>query len=782
VDDPDAVVAALAANGTLPPMNNKHRFTEFMKETGTWSPRAREVAVARGAWHFEEETAWWLQHYAQAPRWLTDERIVSGRAMQGSRAEYQAVMKETGNFDEAARIQRQLGPDENISIHDLAHGNPEKSLEPSKTLLEERQYMIQRYGKLVSDDDITLTACPWLMTQDEIGTFMAKNSQDYVPGVLKSADDIAQIKQAIQKTASKYADVHIKALGATGEVTFDDATIQEIAYETVRELSSTTPWRKPLQGFKEGGVKGALRAALNAWEWVWVTSVVSNPMFTILNSTDIPIRATWFGLTDRMARAGIKVSAETKLRTPTIDSFGLGAVHAFDNGFPRRSPLQRVVKNRFGTRDTVAGIFDAVFQYVPRKVLGLVEDTSKHRLGQQMYEGMSKNKEVLEYFAKHNLSPDEADLFMKLEVKKNLEKMFPTLANVGDAERLLNKVFPFVSYYAKNQLIWVGEMLDHPWALNAIIKWNEQLYDHNMKEWDERFPESAGFMPEHLRSQISLGFDIGGSPVYLDVGVFVDATRGMAVLTNEKAHNTYGDLMKRVFRPLPSQVAFFNQAMWDAFRYGGRKKLVKVLDENGVWNGQDYDEITVPPGTPWGDDGFDYLADVVWPVDFLNAVTAGDLPFGERLRVISSMVTWGALASPSRYFMMNQHYFALLEADPDKARAWLKSEEGEALRKMWAENYKPLDAAINPFALSYGEGDPIPTREQLRTRWLKEQSPELRDKMFAVWDEMDLLHEQWDLWMDGFDSSFAKLDVSFLRSIVAPSASMCRRPDYQHAE
>jgi hypothetical protein len=742
MDDEDAVIAALNANGTAPPMNNKHSFTTHQQETGAWSPRALDVVHEKGTWSLEEETTWWMQNYGRAPRWLTDERLLDGTAMADSKT-YMAVMGETGNFDESARVARELGPSKEVEMSDLVHGNPEKGLSPPKTWAEERQYMIQRYGNIVNEsgDGVTLTNAPWLMTPDELGAYAAKHNLTEIPGVIKHVDDIKAIQEATKQVATRYADVHI-GLNAAEEVITDPDTIQLMAFEGVRNLAHTSPWRSAKQAIKDGGGKGAANKGLELWRKFWTYGIVSNPAFTALNATDIPLRGAWFGVTDQYARAGMRVSQKTLDAIPTTDAVGLGGATGFSHGYPKRG-LREIRRNSYGKKDSIGAGFERILTIVPDTVLTKVEHSTKLRLAQQMYEGMSNDVAMLAYKAEKNLSDEEFDLLLKIQIKKRINKWFPTMENAGAAEKLLNTVFPFVSYYAKNQLIWIGEILEHPWAWNTINKWNEQLIDHNVKEWKEQYGEDAQ-MPEHLRHQIRLPWaDDDGTPIFLDIGTFIDATRGMGILTQGAAPDL-GALMGRVFRPLPNQMASIQTLLYYGFGAYGRKMYQKVLDENGMWAGE-YEQVTLPPGAPWGGN-FDFFRDTIWAVDFVQKFFTEDRDFGSTMMTIADMATFGAISRPSRYFMANQQYFALLRTDEEAAREWLDTADGEWLKQKWDEsNMELTDVSLNEFALLYGpDGDQIPTEEQIRAVFLKNQPKEWKDPLFAAFEESKYLNQLWD--------------------------------------
>jgi hypothetical protein len=132
-------------------------------------------------------------------------------------------------------------------------------------------------------------------------------------------------------------------------------------------------------------------------------------------------------------------------------------------------------------------------------------------------------------------------------------------------------------------------------------------------------------------------------------------------------------------------------------------------------------------------------------VDFVQGMMQGDADFGNLALYTANAMTFGALARPSRYFWLNQQYFTLLAKDPDAAKEWLNSADGQRLATMWdQQNMKPTDVVINEFALEYGPDDKVPTAEQIRARWLQNQPKAAKDELFATFNEAAQLNLWWD--------------------------------------
>jgi hypothetical protein len=194
------------------------------------------------------------------------------------------------------------------------------------------------------------------------------------------------------------------------------------------------------------------------------------------------------------------------------------------------------------------------------------------------------------------------------------------------------------------------------------------------------------------------------------------------------------------------------QALFDNFlyhtplQYGARIKWMPVYDENGFWDGKTYEPIMVPPKTPWGAESFDIYTDLIWTADFAQKIIRAERPEDVAV-VIGDLFTFGAFATPSEYYMLNQKYFAMKKnLSDEEVREWLDgTEEGQKLQRLWDEHYQPAyEFTVDPFTL----GERLLEPEEIRKRWFQIQSPEAKSQFFDAWDQKDLIESEWDFMMD----------------------------------
>jgi hypothetical protein len=748
IKDDVAVTDALGANGTLPPMDDKALFRERMLEVGAWSPRATEAAVSKGAWSMDAEAKWWMDNFNQLPVWLSDPRLQPGGEAFKSLKEYHKVMVEVGQYNEAARIERMLSDDPDVPVKVLAHGREADEaagiheILPRKDWDAQRLYMAERYGDRVVQGGKFIEA-PWLMKPDELAAWMSKNPE-YIEDILGDAAAIPDIQRAIANVTKKHFDKYMAHFDGSRPIT--PGEIHEITFDIVRELSISKPWRRSVGGMFK--LFTSPRNYLHAWTYFWTTIVTSNPAFTVLNVTDPIIRGGWFRVTRKTARQGRGASSAVRARADeffSLEAIGIGPETAFFYGPDSRSVLQRLGRESYGNLDRAGGIWQLMTRSLPKTVLPAAERVAKEGLARDMWMGYWMRDDLVKRLRGKGLSDDAIDRIFGKMVADDIDKMFPTLARAGEAEKLLNSIFPFVSYYAKNQIVWISEMLDHPWMIYLMHEAQDALIAYNIQEWEKRHPDGEA-MPEHLTHQIR----IPGTEIYIDIGVFTDAARGAQVVAGGANIETLGDAFNRIFRPLPVQQATFDYAAFRLFGHGSRYKYIPTYDENGMLiydeNGDIvYEQQVVPPMTPWGAESFDPIRDLIWTADFVGSVQEAGLDPVQQLQVFGDLLTFNAFSVPSRYYMSNQKYFALLEQDEDAAREWLKTEEGQWLQQRWRESEDPSTYyKISPWAL----GDGLMTRKEMRTRWLKNQSPEFKERIFGAWDELDIMHDEWDQIMD----------------------------------
>jgi len=739
IDDIEGVKSALSAHGTKPNFDKKYRFSQHQERTGEWSPRAAaDVDETRPAWSLDEEKKWFMDRYGEAPAWVTDEAITSGRAFK-TRQSYNETMERVGSYDERQRLLKSLVEDDPKSLEDIAHGNIQKGIKPVKDKARERLWNVQRYGDRVGrvdpDGTVHMTDMPWLMNSDELAE-LGMSSVDDAGAVFFKADDVAAMKKAIADIVEKHADDFERALSVPDDSykLVPSSAVHEYSYRMMLELGSSQPWRKAYQWMDNNHF-------LAAWSAVWTGLITGNPAWMVSNFVDNPTKALYFAFTNPFSRQASKSSHEA---IRSLDDLGISSTAYFDEIAERGIRTRLNPTTSYGKADALRGLWDlATLRPVSMKAVSEPEMWAKTKLARRIYTGLEE--ELTPGLRAMGLSDENVKLALLKATKDNINRMFPILENAGFAQKLLNKILPFISYNAKNKILWITEVMDHPWMIYVLDQAKGGLIEYNERNWREDHPGER-FMPEHLFNQIR----IPGTDIHIDLGMFTDFARGRFPLWEAQ---TVGSILNNGVRPLPSQVAFLESAGWNLFGAFGRQRWEKVLNEDGTWSGE-VKRVTVPPGTPWGDSAFDLWKDLAWPASFIEAVNKAaqndERGLADVVRIIGSLASFGEFAEPSRYFYANQQYHLLYDSDPELARDWLNdSEEGKFLKSMWdAQFTKPTHTAVDPAILTMLnlEG-PMPNPmdpKVIRKGWYMDQSPEYRAMLGDGWNELSWAKEYWD--------------------------------------
>ena len=768
VTDRNGVIEALARADTKPDYSSRQLFRSEAVRKGDWAPRkAEDIDQSRPTWSIDEEREFFMNRYGDAPAWTTADALKHGGDAFISREVMYRTMLETGNYDETVRIQRALGEVEYANLDDLAFGRKgpdgEWIVRPSKDIERERLWMVQRYGDRVgqvnADGSVTLHAAPWLMNKVELQQFM-RSIPDTKKGLLgdliRNADELDEFYAAVDRVTEKHVKAWVRASGITdqAEMAIPSSVLHRIAFDVVQEISATTPWRRFFTKFRN-------RNLVDAWGWFWRAVVVSNPAFVVSNIIDTPTKGLYFALTNRWSQ---KASKEAIEALPDIRALGVENTAYFHQ--QGRSFLQRMGRESYGPLDRAGALADLFTTSLAANTLQPVERATKLRvarriftgmmdeIGEALYAGRTSDKRLADIMQRTNpefikrLKGDRELVkeFILLETRREILRLFPTLDTAGPVERFINKLMPFISYNFKNRMLWMGEVVEHPWMLYVIAEAQEGLKEYNRQWWEQDHPGER--MPEHLFDQIR----IPGTDMFIDLGMFTDSARGAELLFQHDRAGApgIGEVLSTLIRPLPAQRAFIAKAFYDMFNIGGRYRWERVFDENGLWDGKTYRQVQIPPGTPWGEKPLDYLRDFLWTPAFIDSVTGaledGTLTYEEAVRSFGVLISFGEFAEPSKYFMTIQKYFML----PDQASrdAFLATEEGQWLKEHWDQEYwEPTDTASSPFAFNYESGAPTP--DEVRKRWLNNQSPEARERFFDGWAESQALQEYWDAELDG---------------------------------
>ena len=743
VDNQQSVIDALGSHGTKPDFKSRSMFRDEAVRKGEWSPRkAEDIDVERPTWSLDEEREFFMNRYGEAPAWTTDSRLQQGGDAFYSREILYQTMVETGNYDETLRIQRALGEADYGNYNDLAFGKKgpdgEWIIRPAKDIERERLWMVQRYGDRVGqvndDGTVTLTAAPWLMNREEIRQFMRtvpETKTGLLGDLIRNQDELDEVYAAIDRITEKHAKAWVRATGYTdgAQMVIPSAVIHRMAFDIVREVSVTTPWRRFWTKFRN-------RNLVDAWGWFWRAIVVSNPAFIISNIIDTPTKAIYFSLSNRFAGKTAQFAIDD---IPDVHALGIENT-AYFNDAGGRSVIERLRPGTsYGNLDRATAIADLFTTSMAKNILQPVERASKTRLARQVYTGLWEELGP-RLLKEHGGDREIVKELLLLETRREILRMFPTLDTAGPAERLLNKLMPFISYNFKNRVLWMSEVVEHPWMLYVIEEAQGALIDYNTQWWEQNYPGQR--KPEYLFHMIR----IPGTTQFLDIGMFTDSARGAELLFGSA--NNAGDILATLIRPLPAQRAFISAAMYDLFKFGGRYRWQRVFDENGFWTGE-HEMVQLPPGTPWGEKRLDYIADFVWTAGFIGGIQTaledGTMTYAEFVRSAGTLIAFGEFAEPSRYFMTVQKYFLL----PDQAArdVFLTTEEGAWLKEQWdAQFFEPTDTASSPFAFNYEEGGPTP--EAIRKRWLAQQPPDTRERFFDGWNESQQIQEYWDAKID----------------------------------
>ena len=766
VTDEAARIKALNAHGTQPPMDKRFRFRSHQERVGTWSPRAVDTVIERGAWSVDQERLWWTQNYGLMPEWLGD--IIDDPATFLQRETYYRNMKGTGNFDDNIVRQRILDGEQRIEPDELAFGKYDKDgnalIKPWKDIEVERQYAFERYGDRVAtlgpDGEPVFHSMPWLMTPEEYKNFA--RTHDNV-GNLVPVEAIDEVQDAIERIVEKHINNYMASHWSAGIAEIEPGMVHRIAFDLTRELASTVPWKNRIKDMR-------LRDALDIWSSVWRASIISQPAFILSNLLDTPTKGILFSVTDDMLGATHPGAIEA---IAGLHDIGRGQASAFLYSPGSRSFAERIAaETTYGSMDRIGAVWDLATSSLAKNTLQPMENAVKLRVARQYYttlkygtgkadgfvskflKGKKPKETVWEALIARGATEEQADLILKIQVQKKVDQLFPTLESAGLAERMLNKLLPFVSYNLKNKILWVSWALDHPLMTRMFMAMQDSLVEHNRNEFMEKYDlEEGDFMPEHLFHQIRIGDDF-----YLDISNFTDAARGLRPLVDPGGgtQDLYG-FIQNFFRPLPSQKAAVDGLLWSAFGIGGRVVYDREFDENGIWTGN-YEKKIVAPLTPWGRNVND-LNEYIWPLDlaqyFRDMVQDGRIEPGDEVRVVGRLLLFSGLSEPSESYMLNMQYAELYEADPDAARDWLDStDSGKRLQEIWEQGFfEPTNTKLDEFAMigrdENGVIHTIPTPEQIRDVWRNNQTPEERKRLFDGWNEITAISEGFDAAIDG---------------------------------
>lgn len=728
-------------------LDKRWRFADYQKESGAWSPRTSEDIISgKRAWSVDEEADYWLANYRVLPPWLTDDAFVNG-TMFHDRDLYYEVQHANGSFDKRAIAELRLrGDPQRFTAEQIARGDDALQLKAMHDKATQRKWAIDRFGSRVFDSATNkMIAMPWLMTLDEIAEYAVKGHADELrrAGYVFEAAEAAALVRVIEAEYSRQAPSFLQSV-VNRNLPFDHQAMNELAARVASEVMTTAEWK--------GWWRRDLAArGLDVWSKIWRAQVMEQLGFFASNAIDAPIKLGVIGGSmrrDLARKAKVRYGNQTIERTgvdiiPSSASFGDADFTTLAYQSQRKSLTERFRIPRsdhllLDARVNVNAGLDALASTLPRWT-GKIETAVRLRLAQRMAGGIWRDFGA-QLMKRFDGDLDAVDLAIRKLVKQRIDQMFPTLENAGPIERFLNQISPFLSYTFKNHVVWIKHFLENPVWFNRMEHMQHFIAETNRANWDT---DKYGNMPANYAT--NLIFQAGGRAWMVDLGLFSDIARGLAPITSPS--KSMQSIISEWFRfGSPAQWSVFN-LVTDGFGITGRDTWVPILDANGNPTGK-YEKKRVPVGAPWsgqpvrGDELIGGLAAVQF---FADAFNGGKIDEESVIRIVSKTLFFSEFKSVGRDDMLRQLWADMVDTDEEAAYKWLKSTpEGARLMEIWrARALLPKNNFLLPqdkVALTMEDVRP----SNLRKFWLAGLTQNDRDELFAAWDRIAAIDDEYD--------------------------------------
>lgn len=730
----EEVAAALAKHGQAPPFNNRAKMKAWLTKYGVWSSRtADEIEAGRRTWSIQEEYDYYKNHWAFAPDWANPHLLednakvlpkygVSLELMKHDEHFYNEMMRYWGVFNRNMEARFATGPltrEERAKI--LVHGDEKLGIKPKRDVALERRYVFERFGELAATrskplgEFDTLTSFPWLMNREELRSYFiarakAGISEQYVQG----AEELNVLEGIAEKYIGKYFDEKAMAGQAA---TYED--MFTMTANIVHDMLADPVWlkrpRDRVGRFLQ--VQAEFRRA----------QVFTQIGFATTNVIDTGIKGPWTSFKTRSFRIG-PASEYARGLTPT--HFGLGRTTQFLTDEQLRG-TKRIAEE--ATQPTSAhslwGSFVGVSE-LPAQAAGMAETYTKTRLAQEMYDGLYQR-----FLKEFNGDEGLADAAARDFAGKEANRLWPTQGH-GPVERLFNEISPFASYSLKNKLVFISEFMAHPALFNYLDKIGHFIEIENRKRWAQEHPNET--LPDNLARLIELPWAPG---IFLDVGVFSDASRGIAPLYRiAKGGMSVRDFMAQWVRLVGPNDQNFMGGILNALGFPSHMGWKPILDEKGFPTGK-YEQVAVPWEAPWG--GTANSLNSFWAAEVFmkyQEKSKGGFTPQEVTQLAAQMLFFGGLKEYDKGAGLNAYYWSLRDKNPDAAIAFLATADGMALQSWWYDKAGDSVDAFIPEDIKNlirpPKGDPNP--------WFHSQSPEFQRQIKANLDELTLMQKRWD--------------------------------------
>jgi hypothetical protein len=653
----DPKVGEFLQSANRPPLKNRELTREFQKKTGAWSPRLSEdFVLGAKSWSIYDEASYWRDNFGEVPEWADVGKLATEfKDIFDDHQLYLSQMKEWGVFTRSDELAQRLSGASSKEIEDQALAGGRRSLEL------QRKFVIERYGRLVSEDGESLISMPWLMHPDEYLAYQARRIGESMPeGFTKTPQELAELQGMIKSISDRFWSKYIT--DSTDAVDVND--IVRLASEVQAQLLANPKWNRRY--------RDVFGTGLDAWSWFWRWTVFSNPSFMVVNVLDATLlkmpyhRFTRRGLYQRTLD-NVRWAPDADGLTPQM--FGLDdtpAIYRHKQMKARQrarnpigySPIERVLDSALNAVKATGEVFP--------EVSGKVELAMKMRMAKGMW------PEVYDSMLKRFETPEFARVAALDFIKDEIERLWPT-AGGGPIEQLWNRIAPFASYTVRNKLLWISEAMSNPVMLLRIDRIGQAIEEHNVREWEADPAHKGQPMPENMRRWISLPW----APDWrIDLSQFTDASRGLQPLTETSWKSNLDRLQDWVRVASPSTVAGI-RALFNAYNLFPRTAWKPVLDANGFPTGR-YELVTVPWAEPWSKDAAT-ISSVLW---FVDAIETGQKygingwDAGEVSAMIGQVFFFSAIKTYDKNSVLFGWYKGLSKADQAKFN---ETPEGKAL-------------------------------------------------------------------------------------------------------
>lgn len=675
-------LAAYLQSANMPPFEKgREAVRNWLVKHGQWSPRkAEDIAAGHlRSWDIDAEADYWRTNFGFVPEW-TDRNILGGpmKEMFHNEELYYLQMRAWGIFNKSNELKLRLDGTDAKKIEEMRlKGDPVLGSSPRRELEEQRRYVIERYGDLVSENG-KLTAMPWLMHDDELLEYMSRRGSEGVPeGLIQTPDELAEF----QRILAEELDPLMKKMvdeKAGAPIMYED--IYHVVSEVQARLLADPVWNKRIRDRLVGGTLDKW-AGLNRW------LIFSNPAFFVMNAVDVPIKTTWY----RMSRRGLFNPGLHGAPPDVLErANALQPVHL---GLDAQTTLYRLKQRKAKDyilnprHKGIAGILErasGIPRFIP-EAAGHIELAGKMNLARGMY------PQVYARALKQLGDPELADVWAKNFIKNEIGRMWP-VAGDGPFERLFNRFVPFSTYMVRNRVLFLSEAVAHPSMLNKIEFIGRAIEKENLKNWEED-PETRGtVMPDHLRRRIELPWAPG---YYLDLGQFTDATRGLKPLYTLGEDRTVLDRISDWVRVINPSAQAGIYMITNALGITKRTMYRPVLDENNFPTGE-YTLVTTGWTEPWSNDQPD-VGSVFWFVDAIasfSEFSANGWTSGEISQMVGQATMFNAISTYDRGSALYTAYKGMLAADREGAKAWLNETPNGRYLKMWLQSHVGGDQEV----------------------------------------------------------------------------------------